>query len=491
MPWLIGFCIILGAFQCLAGTNLEFAEWTFLSIVLAGLAINLLGGLKTIAGCCVALIALKFLVIAQIAKVLLWEPGQYRLQQPLETGAVLTLGMAALVCAAWVTQLVPWKKSIFSPAVDPEFLRILSMTGFIVGLGAMVGSQWLGVREDGAIQMGGIPGILRRISLCVPIAIVAGTAHQIIQTQGRRIIGWYNGIPICAMFVLGNIMTSKQMAFEPFFFLILTGIAFHYSWQRKHLAWFVILLGLAVFVLIPFSQIARNYTRGAGMEETISKTIKFIHETYDSPGSIMRQYRDSVEKVEDDNDNLYYDRPIGWLERFSLIKPADSLVAATLKKGPSGWTTITPGIIGLIPRVLYPRSMQVNTPNYLGFKADILDEENLGTSIAFGFMADAFSAFGWLGAGMIPFLIGGLLFLISRLLVTTIERNIWGVFFLGAYQHVIAEANIEGVIGLIVYQTAWYLATCFVLILFANTWLQFKGRGVSSWKPWKSIAIRQ
>src|SRR5215475_1361638 len=92
----IALAFVLMILQLGTGTALEFAELTFLGIVFAVIAINLLGGLNTIAGCCVAIVALKMFVIAQLAKVYYRESGQSHLQEPITTMAVMTLSMVCL-----------------------------------------------------------------------------------------------------------------------------------------------------------------------------------------------------------------------------------------------------------------------------------------------------------------------------------------------------------------------------------------------------------
>src|SRR5580704_9443895 len=73
---------LLMVLQMATGTALEFAELTFIAIIFAVVVVNLTGGIRTVAGCCLAIVALQVFVIAEIGKVWFGEPGQTRLEEP-------------------------------------------------------------------------------------------------------------------------------------------------------------------------------------------------------------------------------------------------------------------------------------------------------------------------------------------------------------------------------------------------------------------------
>jgi len=349
---------------------------------------------------------------------------------------------------------------------------------FIVGMGSFLLAQFCGVTEEGSIQLGGIAGVLRRVSGCAPLAIVAGTAYTILNTNGARLFSFYNGLPFFSQIAIGILFTSKQGLFDPLFYLVATGMAFRYTWRFVHLALGIISALLAIFVLFPFAQVARNYTRGANIRDTFQKTIAFFDDNLRNPRYLVDQYDDYREDLGKEDTGRYFDNPSGLLERMSLIKPADSLIDATLQQGTSGWTTINSGLVDLVPRLILPRRY-VNVPNELGFKAGFVDEDNFGTCISFGFAADAFSSFKWAGVGIISFVVGMLLVAVTRLLTPGLRSNIWAVVFLGSYQLTIAEASFAGVLQLFIYQTAWIVATLCAVLLAAWIWQYITSTPVS------------
>src|SRR4029077_12698819 len=129
------------------------------------------------------------------------------------------------------------------------------------------------------------------------------------------------------------LFTSKQGLFDPLFYLVATGMAFRYKWRLFHLALGIFAALLAIFVFFPFAQVARNYTRGVNIRDTFQKTIAFFDENLRNPHYLIDQYLEYREDLGKEETARYFDTQSGLLERMSLIKPADSLISATLQQG--------------------------------------------------------------------------------------------------------------------------------------------------------------
>jgi hypothetical protein len=471
----LGFASVLMALQLATGTSLIFAELTFLSVVFTIFAVNLAGALRSLAGACLAIIALKVFVVAEFAKALYGEPGQSRLDEPIATMGVIALSMAALALAALVGLPFRPRRVLLPPTIDRELLRMMAVLSFMIGTGAFFAGQVLGAREDGAIYIGGLAGLLRRVSACAPLAIVAGTSYTILASDRKRLFGPYNFVPFWTQFAVGVVFASKQAMLEPFFYVALTGLAFRFPWRRTHLLVGASIIVLTLFVLYPFGQVARNYTRGPTLGESIKRTVEYLAENLRRPHFLVEQYEQYRESMEEDDMNRYFEKPNGFLERLALIKPTDSLISQTLKEGTSGWQNITAGLADLVPRLLLPRPF-VNVPNELGYKAGIVLEENFGTCVSFFFAGDAFSSFGWPGVAVVSFAVGLILIVVTRLLVTGFDQNIWAVMLLGTYHHEIAEGHIGGVLQTIIYQTAYTVCALLAVRLAAQVLLLARRR---------------
>jgi hypothetical protein len=382
------------------------------------------------------------------------------------SGASLCLG--ALVCRAFKPTRV-----LFQPTLDPELLRIIAVLSFIIGICSLMGGHLAGETEDGAVRLGGVAGLLRRFSGCGPLAVISGTAYTLLTSRGTRLLSPYNAVPLLFQFALGMFYSSKQGMFEPVFCLVLTAIAFGYPWRPMHVTTGALGLLLALFVIFPFGQVARNHTRGLNLADTLQKNIDYFSQNLKNPTYFLDQYDEYKQGLEAEDSLNYFSKPNGVLERMSLIKPADTLIHATLLQGTSGWKTIGPGLADLLPRVILPRPW-VNVPNDMGYKAGIVDEDNIGTCISFGFAADAFNSFGWVGVAITPFLLGILIIAVTRVLTPTMRYNIWGIFFFTTYNHMVAEAQIGGIINLFTSQTAWVVVSVLLILVPAKIWISLQ-----------------
>jgi hypothetical protein len=261
--------------------------------------------------------------------------------------------------------------------------------------------------------------------------------------------------------------------FEPFLLVGLTAVAFGFRFSIAHLAAAVAFAVFAVGVLFPFGQVARSYTRGYGFTETITATAEFAVKHFTSLQGFRQlheQYDDAAEKAEL---TRYYDQSFGLLERVSLIKMADLLVAATEREGLSEWETITHGFEMALPRFIYPNKPAINTGTYLGKKAGVISEDDWGTQISFGFIADAYSSFGWTGAAVIPGAVTLAFLLLFNCLVGSLERNVWCVYFFAEFQHFFAEQTISAMTLTILRRPIWLVAI-YLLIRLAGYLLHLR-----------------
>ncbi|MCI0539115.1 MAG: hypothetical protein L0Z50_28235 [Verrucomicrobiales bacterium] len=470
MDLLVAAALVLGLAQVALGTGLVFAQLIFLFLVLAGMAVNALGGCKTLAGLCVAMMGLKIVIISQVAKTILLERADEHLENPIETAGVLVVGMAAIGTAALFVQRFHPRQPIFKVDNSVAALRRASIITFGIGLVSCGGSLALGGAGEGIIRVGGVVGVLRQLAFCSPLSIAFSTAYVLVRSNGTRCLSLWNGIPIFSVFALGLIYSSKQGMFEPFFILAATAVAFQFRFRAIHVISAISLLVFSVFVLAPLAQMARSTTRSSELAVTVREMQSFLKEHFHSGRAIsrlMEEQRDSDTGVE----FSYYHQPHTLLDRVSLIKMVDVLVTETRRDGTSGWQTVTHGFKMLLPRAIYRAKPAIGTGTFLGHKAKVLSEDDGSTQISFGFIADAFSSFGWWGAALIPFLLTGTFFAVFGLLVGPIDRNVWCVFLFSQFQHTFTELPIAGM-TLSILQQPLIIFTMYALLNFAGRMAQ-------------------
>src|SRR5262245_29970122 len=111
---LVAFALLF--LQLLTGTSIEFVLLIFVFVVLSGIAVNALGGLRYLNGFCVAMLALKVVIISQIAKVFYWQAADSNLEMPHVTAAVLVVGMIGVTAASFcVNKNGRERRKVFKP----------------------------------------------------------------------------------------------------------------------------------------------------------------------------------------------------------------------------------------------------------------------------------------------------------------------------------------------------------------------------------------
>lgn len=440
--YVLGFATVLFTAQLISGTDSAYAALIFLFLILAGSTVNSLGGLVTLNGFVVAVMALKVVVVSQVAKVLLWQPGDSYLEIPVVTAEVLVVGMTATYGAALLVRNIKFRAPLLQPTGNLRELKVIWAVSYLLGLGSHLYSQIFGFdATTGNINVGGAVGLARQIAFVYPLSIVAATAHTLISSDGRKSFGTLVAISVFTEAAIGLIATSKQGMFEPFLYYLLTCVAYRFPFRPRHAIAIAVAAAFAVTVLFPVAQVGRGFARTESFTENVSLVTELIADLD------LVSLRLSLDEFAKENYRFqYYGEDMGLLDRMSLIEPVDELVLATVLDGPTGWTTITHGFERLPPRFLYPDKPVHNTANFLGHRIGILSTEDESTQIAFGIIAEAFSAFEWIGAAVIPFVLLLFFFVIYKRLVGEIDRNIWAVFLFGGFQHSFTENTISSMI---------------------------------------------
>jgi len=464
---IVGSAFALWVVQLISGTAFLYASLVFLFVMVAGATVNALGGLRALPGFCVALLALKTVIISQFFKVLFWQPADSLLENPTRTIAVLIAGMAGIFAAAQLAGRIKYRRKIFSPLTEPKQLLRLAILAYIIGTGSYLYINIFGFDPNtGNIEVGGLIGIARQLAMVAPLSIVAGTAYSLVSSERRKSFGFLAAVSAATYFLFGLLGSSKGGMYDPLIYYLLTCIAFQFTFRWKHLITILIFVAVAVKILFPYAQLARGVTRTTTLVDTIDRTLALLRQYKENPEVAEDIERAAYATIGEGYRFLYYGRNLGLIDRWSLIEPVDELVRATELDGPTGWTTIVHGLKMIPPRFLYRDKPIYNTGNFLGHRIRILPEQDFTTQVSFGFIADAYSSFKWVGAFLIPFLLMLAFVLVYNKLVGPITKNIWAVWLFGMLQHNFVEATITMMIlqvsqGAVII-TAMYYALSFV-----------------------------
>lgn len=444
---ILGFASVLFLLQLISGSDYYYSFLIFLFIVVTGLTINVLGGLSTLSGFCVAMMTCKILIISQIAKILFWQAGDSYLKVPLVTAGVMLVGIIGIYAAALVSQFVKFKSFLLAPIVDPRELHVIWGASYFIGIFCFLYSSVYALNAaTDQIDVGGSVGFLKQIAFIYPLSIVTATASTLLLSGGQRSFGSLVGLSVLTEFAFGLITTNKAMMFEPFFYYIATCIAFGFSFRLKNIIIIGVFTIFSITVLAPFTQAARGLARMGTFVDNISTIINSLDEI-----DIGRLKEDVEAYNETKSDFQYYNNSMGLLDRFSLILQVDRLILSTITNGPLEWTTIVHGFKMLPPRFLYSEKPVYNSANILGHRISAIGAEDDSTQISFGLIAEAYISFEWIGVILIPFVLTLIFFTVYKKITGGVRRNIWSIFLFGYFQHIFVETTIASMMIFLVH----------------------------------------
>jgi len=153
--------------------------------------------------------------------------------------------------------------------------------------------------------------------------------------------------------------------------------------------------------------------------------------------------REAVTKAFSQDQFEYYGNPAGWLDRMSLIEPADELIAAAERKGETGWYQPEHAIRALLPATIDPDKPTKDTGNFLGHRVGFLYPWDETTQVAFGLIPESYSSFKWTGVLLIPILLMLLFVHVTSRMADGYVFSVWGVYLFGRFQHSFVEQSLS------------------------------------------------
>lgn len=415
--WLAA-AILLFAFQILSGTLPLFAVLVFIFAILTYFAVRAAGGLESLMGISVFILAMQNVLVAQVVKVFLWQPAEKPLIWPIETLGIYCLAMAGIALAGVASRRLGFqrRKPWLIAEINPQRLKWLAIIGTVFSVVQLVGAGSVN-SDTGQFSSGGLHGLFSNMKYLPPLAVAAGTAYYIVSSQGRRSFGLLNGIAILIPSAVATIVATRHSAIEAFIVYFATCWAFRFRFRPIHFAVLAAGWYFATYILFPYALYARDFVRTRDMAANVSKASALFLDLIANPDKYQEKLRTKTPRYK----FLYYDGYRPTLERFAVLVIADAIVDGTLRGGTTEMDTLTPGFLMVAPRILLPDKPYDST-TLARREPGIVGRHDHTTGITTGFVCDAFSCFGWPGAFFLPFLVSFALFSLFSIVIDTSFR---------------------------------------------------------------------
>ena len=339
----------------------------------------------------------RFLGGAYFAKnVLMEESIGARLQAPETTALVMFLGFAAVWLGTKIAGRFSRPLAGFRSELSSRRLLILSGIFFFAGYGSAVALRMTGLY--GSEITGGVWGLLKALTPYSNIAIPTFMMYLWKTNSRKFLLNPLLLLLVASASVIGIFETGKQAMAEPLVFYLIMALA-RYGWRNPAI-WFSIVALLAVFqsFVFPISQYVRNV---GGRDLNFNNATSATYETVVS-FLTDEHFRETVRQVAEDSvqtgTKSYLDPKLSAFQRIAMVGEADRLLAATNYYGEfTGLETITEAALHVVPSYLYPAKPVLGTNNFLGRYAGDLGQDDYGTQISYGFFANFYNAFGFVG----------------------------------------------------------------------------------------------
>ena len=448
--YLIIFSLLLFIGQLITGTQLETAFLFSIAILFGLCAVFATGKWNSMLGLLNLALVSNFLLFGIILKTIFLQPSDSPLLAPTQTAIVTALGFAGVLLGTLIYQKLPKSKTqLIYTIYDKNFYLILYLFLIIFGYGS-----WLYVYltrqgiNDVSLSVGGVFGVLGFFGGLKELSISAAI-YYVWLSKSKRLLSHPLVLFTLALSILvGIYSTSKQGMLDPLLYLVLTILQI--KGVRYKPLWVILISGVLLYINIiyPFSTYIRN---AGGREGNTAERITLMSNVL--PRMVLdKEYRNSLTTSLSQSKSkasvAYLPIASESLNRFAMVSEADKLIAASMNSEHTGWETITWGLQMILPRFLYSEKPVFAANNYLAHIVGELHPRDTTTQISYGFMANFYNAFGFIGVIVgSTLLISSLYYWLALFFGNPTNINIWIILVFGQYNHVLPEQAVSGIIS--------------------------------------------
>jgi hypothetical protein len=201
--------------QLVQGTDPEFASLMMIAQVAAICAFNILGGMTHMAGAFCLFAVLPNVTVPELTHLLLGQPGDYNMENPLATAGVCAVFFVCILIAAWASSLTraaePYLDRLKFSILEIQIVSVIAAV-FIVGFTFAIFTH-TGPVEDGSL----LAAFNHFFPFFAPISIMLATHVRLRTTHGGSAISWYIAGLIIVALIPGVLSASKEGMLTPIF----------------------------------------------------------------------------------------------------------------------------------------------------------------------------------------------------------------------------------------------------------------------------------
>ena len=229
-PLLVMLALVL-CIQVIQGTDPVFAVLMLIAQTAAAAAFNQMGGMTHMAGAFCLFAILPTVTVPEITHLVLRQPGDFNLLQPLATAAVCAVFFICVMIAALLVSSMSHPLALLEHIqFSITELRIVSALACIFSLSIAFKQLTL----SGGIQNGSLSAAASHFyPFLLAMSVMLATYARITTTGGKSVMNWYIASLLILAVVPGVLSASKEGMLLPFLcWLVVVASSRHrFSWM--------------------------------------------------------------------------------------------------------------------------------------------------------------------------------------------------------------------------------------------------------------------
>ncbi len=429
--------------QVIQGTSIQFASNILFFNLLLGTTFNFCGGLNTVFGWLLSLLAFRQVVLSQMVKVLFWQPADLNLASPIETSQVYAIGMGMICLSSLLIYKLNLNRLSLVKPHSPNIDSRLSTAVFVIGL---VSSFLAERRGNAPLILTPWLNALSYVGSLMLLGLIFEAQRTLTLTKGRMLLSLKGFLMLCFLFGRGLLVASKQVMFEPLFSIFLVLLFNQVRLKKKEIFFVVFVIATMGLVLTPFSDHGRNLK----YEKESSLRLSVLKNYFLKNFSSWENYTDYLSKLREETvkyrgGDFYFGEPLFLVDRLSLIFDADKMISYYSKSEPEGMRYLASQIF-FLPRSLTGSWLEFDEErgSILARKIGIISEDDENTGVSFGAFAEAYAIGKWWGLIWLALVVYTLFQWGLALIDVSGNSRVWSIFLIVYLQQVATETGVLG-----------------------------------------------
>ena len=377
-------------------------------------------GFLNIGAVLIAMVGFRYTGFPIFAKLIMIQPLDTNLLDPLGSFGVVLLGLIGYLIAFHTSIKFSIGKPLLKPTINESSLRRISFLSAIIGISAN-----LAVASRTGEHYTGLT-IAEFFTPFLHLALISSIGQTLLASNKKRSLDFWGLLLAFAEIVFAMVQNSRLALMETFLCFIATSIAFEAKIKWHQLFAIIITIGMMVLFVTPIFLYVRDFRSDLSWNQRIFATFETVGK-WSNAFSYYQNKRDL-------SDRLgwylnYYGKPHNVFERMTLINHVDVLKVGVDTYGHVGINDLSLSIKKSLPRILSPDKPIANSQGtWLYEQIGLYKISSFATAPLIG---TGYSAYGKIGAFFYPLILGTVWFLmIKKISGWRLQGNVWAIYLL-------------------------------------------------------------